>query len=245
VVVDENSAIKTAGDREAVWGAGGVNSKAWHVCITGWSAQTAAEWDDPASRAALVIAAELVRQAADLLGVPKTRTTDPRTGRGICGHVDVSRYFAASQGHTDPGVGFPWDHFLDMVSNGAGPTPEQIAQFLRWLEEADVEHGMAANSVCAAGDRIITLDRWGGLHTSNGVKLRTPPKDPTWWEGYDAARCIVLRPECLTNPSAPLSGWVQDLDGGLHPFAEEGKPFPPARNAGYWKNGKLVPFNEA
>ena len=125
VVVDVDSAIRVAYDNETVWGAGGVNSRAWHLCLLGYSNQSSADWGDPYSRAELVNAAQLVRQAAIRFGVPMQRVTDtrPSAPRGICGHVDVSRYHPESQGHTDPGVGFPWDAFMAMVTNGAAIPP--------------------------------------------------------------------------------------------------------------------------
>lgn len=120
VIVDENSAIRTAFDNECVWGAGGVNSRAWHICVTGRAAFPAAVWADPSESAAVGHVADLVRQAAAKLGVPLVRTTDTRPGnRGVCGHVDVSRYHPESMGHTDPGPNFPWDRVLS-----AAPAPK-------------------------------------------------------------------------------------------------------------------------
>lgn len=130
VVVDENSAVRCCEDDHTVWGAGGVNSRAWHLCLTGWSAQSVADWHDAESTAAIEIAAELVRQAAAKFGIPVQRITDPRgASRGICGHVDVSRYFTASMGHTDPGPAFPWAEFIDRV-RGSSPTPPTSGGFM-------------------------------------------------------------------------------------------------------------------
>ncbi len=57
--------------------------------------------------------ADLVHQIAFALGLPLTRVLDTRTGRGVCGHADVSRYYPASMGHTDPGPAFPWVRILE------------------------------------------------------------------------------------------------------------------------------------
>lgn len=111
-VVDENSVVQCAQTNMRVNGAGGVNDKSVHICITGYAAQSAAQWDDPASRGALALAEDLARTQAKQLGVPWVRIDDPRSEWGICGHADVSRYFDASMGHTDPGANFPWDSFL-------------------------------------------------------------------------------------------------------------------------------------
>ena len=138
----------------------------------------------------------------------------------------------------------PW-----YTHQGHIPTPEEIAAFLRWLEEMNMEHGQAVHSVCAAGDRVITLERWGGMQTSWGASFDGAP----YWPGLDNARQVILRgprvdggPSCITHASVPVSGWVLDLNGGMHPFRERGKsvPMPPARTVGYWAGGKQMPFNE-
>ncbi len=235
VVVDVDSAIRCAQDNEVVWGAGGVNGRAWHLCLLGYSNQTLEQWDDPYSRSELVNAAQLVRQAAARLGVPMTRTADSRPGnRGICGHVDVSRYYPASQGHTDPGEGFPWDEFLAMVAD-TGPTAEQIAAYFALLEELDVEHGQAVDAVHVGGNVVLTLERWGGLVCSDGRKMITSG----YWPGKDVARKIVL------TTKAPVAGWVLDLKGGLHPFHQDGAPGPAGIGTpAYWHGGKVLDFNE-
>lgn len=239
---DNDSAVRTALDTEKVNGAGGANEDGWHYCLYGTARQSPAEWDDAYSRAELVIGAELVKQAAEGFGLPKVKISAAQFAagaHGILGHGDVAQVESASQGHTDPGPGFPWAHFMQLVNAGA-PSPADIEAYFRLLEEADVEHGMAAHTVCAAGDRLITLDRWGGLHSSNGVQFT----GGGYWQGLDAARVIVLRPECVVDADAPLSGWVQDLNGGQHPFAQVGAPMPPERKTGYWKGGKLIQIAE-
>lgn len=124
-------------------------------------------------------------------------------------------------------------------------TPEQWAELARALEALDVEHGQAVDTVAAAGGRLITLDRWGGLHAVDGKDRPIPLHGGIWQEGHDVARRIVLAPLPVRSRLAYLRGWVQDLDGGLHPFAEEGKPLPEKRSAAYFGGGKIVDFNEA
>ena len=222
VVVDTDSAIRCAWDTERVNGAGGVNGRAWHLCLYGASAQTATQWADPYSTSELVNAAELIRQAALRFHIPTgTRLTPNEVGagvRGICGHVDVSAVYPASQGHTDPGPGFPWVKFLELI-NG---------------QEDDVEHGMAVDSVCLPDGRVLLLDRWGGIHADPPLKFT----GGGYWSGNDVARKIVLA------TTHPVTGYLLDLNGGLHPFAETGVSLPPPRAAGYWKGGKIVPIAE-
>lgn len=115
IVVDENSGVRCAADSQRVNGAGGVNDRSLHVCITGYAAQSAAQWSDPASTAARGRAEDVVRQWCTAHGVPFRKLTaeQVRDGvPGVCGHVDVSKYHAASQGHSDPGAAFPWADFM-------------------------------------------------------------------------------------------------------------------------------------
>lgn len=120
--------------------------------------------------------------------------------------------------------------------NGA-PTPPP--------EVDDVEHGQAVDTVCAAGGRLITLSRGGELYAVDGNDNKISVVGTGYWPGQDVARKIVLAPLCARSRLAYLRGWVQDLDGGLHGFAEAGKTPPPTRSAAYFKGGKIVAFNES
>lgn len=188
VIVDENSAIRTAADMECVWGAGGVNSRAWHICITGRAAFSTAVWSDPSESAAVGIVAELVHQAAAKFSIPLVRTTDSRPpNRGVCGHVDVSRYYPASLGHTDPGPNFPWDR---LFSNAPAPHPKPkrgkrmnliqvhggnaIAvtdgiqkRILRYAHELGEQQWLIAMQGGNIGITFIPQDSWDQLVTTN------------------------------------------------------------------------------
>ncbi|MCK2219685.1 N-acetylmuramoyl-L-alanine amidase [Actinomadura sp. ATCC 31491] len=79
-----------------------------------------ARWGDDEHEAMLRRAAALVRQIAARWEVPlkKLTVTQVKAGaRGICGHVDVSRAFGQTD-HSDPGTGFPWPYFMELVRGG-------------------------------------------------------------------------------------------------------------------------------
>ena len=65
---------------------------------------------------------------AERYGIPvvKLDAAALRAGaRGFCGHVDTAHAWGETD-HVDPGPGFPWDHFLDLVRRhqaGATATP--------------------------------------------------------------------------------------------------------------------------
>lgn len=127
-IVDENSIVQGCPLSERTNGAGGVNSRAIHVCITGYAAQSEQEWTDASSTAAIELAADLVAELCRRFNVPNRRITDPRPGnRGVCGHVDVSRYYTASAGHYDPGPHFPWGWlFTPIMDDMAAEDVNQI-----------------------------------------------------------------------------------------------------------------------
>lgn len=118
-----------------------------------------ARWQDVDHQAMLRLAAGLTREIAARWGVPlrKLSASDLRAGkRGICGHVDVSDAWHLTD-HGDPGAGFPWGQFMDLVTgqeddvsaedvwtkDGIIPSPPWIAEggnkywsassYLQWL----------------------------------------------------------------------------------------------------------------
>jgi N-acetyl-anhydromuramyl-L-alanine amidase AmpD len=88
--------------------------------------QTRAQWLDAASLPTLKNAARQVARDCRKYGIPVRRlsvvetrrawTEFPDGPRGIVGHVDCTLAYPEDGGdHTDPGAGFPWDVFLDLV----------------------------------------------------------------------------------------------------------------------------------
>lgn len=81
---------------------------------------SATRWKDANHEAMLRLAAPLVREVAARWRVPlvKLSVADLKAKRhGICGHVDVSHAFGISD-HIDPRTGFPWAHFMSLVTHG-------------------------------------------------------------------------------------------------------------------------------
>lgn len=87
---------------------------------------SASRWQDANHEAMLRLAASLVRAVAARWNVPLTKLSaaDLKAGkRGICGHVDVSNAWHLTD-HSDPGTGFPWAHFMDLVKGEDDDMPE-------------------------------------------------------------------------------------------------------------------------
>lgn len=135
-LTDDVQIVVTAHDDERVNGAGGTAEYALHVCIYGTAAQTAEQWDDAFSRAAVQHAAAVVTTWCARHGIPirKLNGRESQNGHGICGHGDVSSWSSGSGGHSDPGPHFPWDRFITLVKDGHD-TAAPAAQ-----EDFDVKH---------------------------------------------------------------------------------------------------------
>ena len=89
-----------------------------HIEHAGRASQTPAEWADPYSDAMLGRSAILAAKACIQFNIPPVHLTGPavKNGRGIVGHHDITVAYNVKGGHTDPGVNFPWRHWLDMIA---------------------------------------------------------------------------------------------------------------------------------
>jgi hypothetical protein len=156
VVVDENSAIRCVLDSEKAAGAKGspyraktVNDWAVQIEHAGYARQSRAEWLDQSSMATMWQGARVFAGWSDLYVIPPYRLADDqiRAGmHGLCGHGDVSRALAVPHGHTDPGSGFPWDVYLEMI---------------RSLKEDEVWTPDEKARLLAGADAAVALDkRW-------------------------------------------------------------------------------------
>lgn len=134
------------------------------------TAQTRAQWLDPASYGTLLEAAKYVADDCREYGleprrlsVAETRrawTEYPNGPRGIVGHVDCTLAFPEDGGdHTDPGEEFPWDVFLDMVRAELAPrewddmaTEQQVKDAAKGAFIEVLAEGYAAATGKAGGD---------------------------------------------------------------------------------------------
>ncbi|MEU8270820.1 N-acetylmuramoyl-L-alanine amidase [Sphaerisporangium sp. NPDC049002] len=127
VCVDNNSAVRCVADADTAWAAPGANADGLQLEMAGFARQSRAEWLDDYSTAMLGQAAQVVAAWCVKYGIPVKRLSlaEVKAGkRGIIGHVDATRAYGGS--HTDPGSGFPWDVFLDLVKQCMkGDTPSK------------------------------------------------------------------------------------------------------------------------
>ena len=116
--IDDREIVQSVLDSDTAWHANQVNDWSIGIELIGHE-QSAADWQDPYSKAELELAARLVASLCLKYGIPIRRVTseqlqaDPHTP-GILGHVDVAMA-AGSDARTDPGVNFPWPSFMARV----------------------------------------------------------------------------------------------------------------------------------
>lgn len=119
ICVDNDSIVRCVRPEHVAWGAPGANYDGFQVELAGRASQTAGDWGDGYSTAMLELAAGYLARVARRWGVP-IRKLDvagvKRGDRGFCGHVEVSEAFRRST-HTDPGRGFPWGWFVELVGS--------------------------------------------------------------------------------------------------------------------------------
>lgn len=168
ICADENSRVVCVHDDHMAAGARGfpyrartVNDWALHVEHAGYARQSRAEWLDPSSFATMQQGALSFAEWCDTYAIPPYHLTDEQILKGmhgLVGHGDISRALRVGSGHTDPGNGFPWDIYLDMVrSNMASEawTPEEKARLL-----AGADAAVAINARYEASSRKKLDDIW-------------------------------------------------------------------------------------
>lgn len=144
--VDSNSVVQcvrttdrahTAGYHGNLWGI--------HIEVCGLAGQSAAQWDDPVSRATIEQTAGLCRVLRQRYPFPLVDLTPAQvragTARGFAEHYDVTRAWGEST-HTDPGPRFPWRRMFDLIEEDDMPTAAEIAaEVVKRLDTAPIRGG--------------------------------------------------------------------------------------------------------
>jgi hypothetical protein len=118
LVVDDAICYRTLEDAVIPWGAPGANTRGFHIEHAGLSAWNRQKWlshEQTLRRGAFKAAFHAVK-----FGIPikLLSANDLRHGRsGFVTHNTVSEVFHGD--HTDPGPGFPLDHFMQLVKSFA------------------------------------------------------------------------------------------------------------------------------
>ena len=170
-IVDPGGVVRCLGDGDLAWGAGPhANEIGLHLELAGYARQTREEWLAPEALGMLRLAAVQCAAWAAKYRIPVKRLTIDELRRtyltsgyrGFVGHVDVSAAWPGDTDHTDPGGGFPWDVFLELVQ----------AALARQDKAHPVLLGTATKTAAAVGLTVLGL--FGGLVA--GVHHSTPAR---------------------------------------------------------------------
>jgi N-acetyl-anhydromuramyl-L-alanine amidase AmpD len=116
-----------------------------HIEMCGKASQTKAQWGDPNSAAMIDNTAKLVARLCKKYGFPVRRLTVQELqngGKGIVGHVDITRAFGESD-HTDPGPNFPWETLIAKANGYLGMQLKRHTMIsLDGLHLAQLRYGM-------------------------------------------------------------------------------------------------------
>ena len=113
-VADDGEIIQCVSERNVAWAAPGANRVGIQIELAGYAHQSADEWLDGAM---LGRVARLVAEICRRWSIPATKLGAHELlqgQRGVTGHVDVDAAWHRSD-HWDPGPGFPWPKFLELV----------------------------------------------------------------------------------------------------------------------------------
>lgn len=116
--IDNNSIVRCVLDNNIAGAAPGANRDGLQLELAGFARQTAAEWLDDYGKQLLENAANAAAQYCLKYDIPVRHLTNDELAdgqsKGFVSHAQVSEVFKQST-HTDPGPGFPWKLFLEMV----------------------------------------------------------------------------------------------------------------------------------
>jgi N-acetylmuramoyl-L-alanine amidase len=114
--LDERECYRTLDDALIPWGAPGTNRDGFHIEHAGhasWNQQTWMSHEQTLRRGAFKAALHAKKFNIPLRWLS---ADDLRHGRkGFVTHATVTSVFPGNQGHTDPGPGFPLDHYMELV----------------------------------------------------------------------------------------------------------------------------------
>lgn len=117
VVVDNANVIECVKPGDTAWHAASANASGYGIEIVGKAAQSAVDWSDPYSLAAIRNACTWITSTPELLKIPHRWLSDNQLRNresGFITHAQVSRVMGGTT-HTDPGTGFPFAYVMEQM----------------------------------------------------------------------------------------------------------------------------------
>jgi hypothetical protein len=205
VCVDNNSTARCVDDEDTAFGAKSANADGLHIEHAGRARQSRADWLDDYSWQMLdEQSAPQVREWMRLHGIPARRLTvdQVRDGvtKGITDHATVEKAFPSS-GHTDPGLAFPWDLYMPLLTKDPEddmPTIDEIKKGMREVLNEGTAAGQKSwattSKATLAAVQTVAVEVRGVRDIANDVKaaladlrqavadLNSPPASGGEWE---------------------------------------------------------------
>lgn len=121
-IADPREQIDMVSDRQRAWHCGNGNSTSWGKEQVGRARFTRAQWTTPLGMAMLRNSATDAARRCKEAGIPArwlSLTQLANNEKGFCTHNDM-RIVRGGTTHTDPGPGFPYDLYMDLVRRALG-----------------------------------------------------------------------------------------------------------------------------
>jgi hypothetical protein len=194
---DSNSMVRCVADRDTAWAAPGGNADGLHYEFFGRASQSAGQWADDPSQAALRVAAPQFAEWSAKHRIPLRWLTRGQLRAGLKGlttHADISAVYKRSD-HTDPGAHFPKELFLKLIKaelggSDPGTDKSQVPRFARLL---------------AAGTQGTDVAVWQRRMRLRGWSLAVDGK----FDARDADICALFQKEKGLAPTGvvDLAAW--------------------------------------
>ena len=206
------------------WHCGNGNQVGIGLEVTGYAAWSTSQWTNGDAFEALKLDAKRCAEVAKAKGIPIRWLSlqQIRNGeRGMCTHADISATLGGTN-HTDPGKGFPYSLFLQLVQQYAGgevaPTPNPNPQPPTGPGGADPKDD---DTMLARRDAQSGIDYV--YDSRNFIQI----KDKTHWDLLKGAGFITGE----HGTAAPINTWdvewirgqVEAWGGRVDPDVKPGK----------------------
>lgn len=143
--IDNNSIIQCVRYKDVAFGAPKVNHNGIHIEHAGFSEQTRSQWLDEYGQDMLRLSANEAAHLAKTYHIPAVWLTAPelrRRSRGFVTHAVCSEAFTPG-GHWDPGDGFPFKYYMDLVKEQLGLLDKHAITIFVGADKLDLPASLA------------------------------------------------------------------------------------------------------
>lgn len=203
VIGSDGRVLQTANPSQLTYHAGGMNVGSIGIEIVGAAKYTRKQWmQRPAQLRAI---AQTIAALSDAYGIPITYSEN-----GVWTHNDVSKTHSASEGHWDPGPGFPMDYVLRLANSMKGQQAQYVSSKGQGAGRTPASAKVIAKNIAATygwtGKEWQALVRLGQLESGWDYTAKNPDSGAL---GIGQALGHELPPDYATNPLTQIR-WMLD-----------------------------------